>query len=136
MPAVVPICANHPVGLLLGLAESMRVHLDEAARSIGLTPQQAQFLVRLEQPTRMSELAEHKNCDPSSITSLVQRLERDGFVLRETDATDGRARVIKITAAGKRARQKFLDKLGDGSEIIQGLADEQRAGLARLFATT
>jgi hypothetical protein len=39
-----------------------------------------------------------------------------------------------ITAAGKRARQKFLDLLGDGSAVIEALTDDQRAGLARLFA--
>ena len=127
-------CSGHPVGLILGLADSLRVHLDESARAVGLTAQQAELLARIEAPTRMNELADQRVCDPSSITSLVQRLERDGFVTRMVDPTDGRARIIRLTAKGRRARQRFVDMAGDGTDVVRALSDTQRAALAALFS--
>lgn len=126
-------CANHPVGLLLAVAESLQAHLDSTARAVGITHAQARVLMQLDQPTRLGDLASQKDCDPSSITVLVQRLERDGLVQREVDPGDARARRIRITPKGKRLRQKFMDGVGDGRAAVQDLTVEQRTLLAQMI---
>lgn len=110
------------VGLILGLAERLRAHLDLAADAVGLTAQQAELLMRIDAPTRMSDLADQRVCDPSSITGLVQRLERDGFVSRTVDPRDGRVRIVRLTPKGRRARLRFQDSVGDGSAVAHNAA--------------
>lgn len=122
-----------PVGLLLAVAERLQAHLDATARAVGITHAQAKLLMQLDQPMRLGDLASQKDCDPSSITALVQRLERDDLVRRDVDPSDARARRIRITPKGKRLRQKFMDVIGDGSAAVQDLTCEQRIALARLF---
>jgi DNA-binding MarR family transcriptional regulator len=74
----------------------------------------------------MSDLAELQLCDPSSITSVVARLERDGLVRRANDPRDGRVRLVVLTPAGRRKRQKFLDELADLPDPFAMLTADQR----------
>lgn len=72
--------------------------------NLGLTS--ALILSRLAsagQPQRMSDLAAWVEVEPQSITSLVDRLERVGFVQRGKHPTDRRAIVLTITERGREA---------------------------------
>lgn len=82
----------------------------------------------------MGDLAERQTCDPSSVTTMMARLERDGFVRRIPDPLDARARLVQLTPKGKRVREQFLNRVGDGSDLIDELPDDQRSALASLFA--
>jgi len=127
-------CQNTPVASLMHVAALLQSHLDDAAQSVGITPTQARLLMKLDQPRRLSDLAEAQSCDPSSITVLVQRLERDGFVARVVDRTDARARPIKLTPKGRKTRTRFEQLIGDGSSALSDLTDEQRMALSAWFA--
>jgi DNA-binding MarR family transcriptional regulator len=127
-------CQNHPVASLIHVASLLQAHMDDVAHSVGITPTQARLLMRLDEPRRLSDLAEAQSCDPSSITVLVQRLERDGFVTRVIDRTDARARLIKLTPKGRKARTRFEEMIGDGSSALGDLTNEQRMALAAWFA--
>ena len=50
---------------------------------------------------RLSDLAISIGVDASSLTPRAQRLEREGFIVREADPTDGRASLLRMTRAGK-----------------------------------
>ncbi|MDQ1425003.1 MAG: hypothetical protein QOD72_2501 [Acidimicrobiaceae bacterium] len=77
----------------------------------------------------MSDLAEVQLCDPSSITSVVARLERNGLVRRANDPDGGRVRLVVLTAAGRRKRQRFLDELAGLPDPFSVLTAEQRLTL-------
>ncbi len=53
---------------------------------------------------------------------------------RVVDPHDARARRVELTAKGRRRRAQFLAKVGDGSQVINSLPDQDRAELAALFA--
>lgn len=127
-------CETNPLGLLVALASRLQGLFDQAAADVGLTPAQAQALMRIESPVRLNELAQQQACDPSSITTMVQRLERDGLLQRTVDPLDARARLVQLTSRGRKVRQRFLSIVGDGSAVIDALPDEQRAALAGLFS--
>jgi DNA-binding MarR family transcriptional regulator len=127
-------CESNPLALLVALASRLQGLFDQAAADVGLTPAQAQALVRIEAPSRLNELAQQQACDPSTITTMVQRLERDGLLQRTVDPLDARARLVQLTPRGRKVRQRFLSIVGDGSAVIDALPDEQRAALAGLFA--
>jgi DNA-binding MarR family transcriptional regulator len=122
-------CKGSPVQLVLQMADQLRHHLELATRKVGITAPQAKLLVELADPRRMSDLAEHQSCDPSSITSLVDRLERDGFVRRVADPEDGRARLVTITAGGRKVRDRFLAELEGLPDPFATLTAEQRSAL-------
>ena len=48
--------------------------------------------------TRLSVLAERAQIAKQTATALVDRLERAGYVERVPDPTDGRARLVRMTA--------------------------------------
>jgi DNA-binding MarR family transcriptional regulator len=50
---------------------------------------------------RPSELADQMQITRQSINDLLGHLEQGGYITREADATDGRARVIRLTASGR-----------------------------------
>ena len=127
-------CEQNPFGLLVGLAERLRAFLDAAAADEGLTAQQAQVLLQVDGPLQMSELAGRKLCDPSSVTAMVKRLERSGHVQRVVDPTDRRARLVRLTARGRRSRARLQARLAGADRVIAELDDDQRAALAGLFA--
>jgi DNA-binding MarR family transcriptional regulator len=78
--------------------------VSEVAGQSGMTSQQAGLLRSLEQPRSMSALAAERNCDPSNITGLVDRLQRLGLVERRPDPADRRIRLLALTPAGRRMR--------------------------------
>src|SRR5919107_1853678 len=51
-------------------------------------------------PVRLSELADWQEVDRSTMTTQVRRLETQGLVSRVADPDDGRAVLIRATAAG------------------------------------
>src|SRR3954465_8448754 len=57
-------------------------------------------------PRRITELAESEGIAQPTVTTLVGRLERDGFVERRADPGDARAVLAHLTQTG-------LDRLND-----------------------
>lgn len=127
-------CTNNPVALLVALADRLRTFFDECAVQVGLTPAQGHALMAIEGPTRMGDLAAQQTCDPSSVTSMIGRLERDGFVQRVVDPHDARARLVQLSRKGSATRTKLATLLANATSVIDDLPPEQRAALAGLFA--
>jgi DNA-binding MarR family transcriptional regulator len=127
-------CSNNPVALLVGLADRLRMYFDECAVQVGLTPAQGHALMAIEGPTRMGDLAAQQTCDPSSVTSMIGRLERDGFVQRVVDPHDARARLVQLSRKGATTRTRLAGLLAGASSVIDELPVEHRAALATLFA--
>lgn len=96
------------------LFETLLGHLNSCTEAVGLTVPQAKLIGRLGKPQRISDLADMQKCDVSSMTTLLQRLERDGYVERTVDPEDARARLVSLTAQGREVRASFLDMVGSG----------------------
>ncbi|MDF2093593.1 MarR family transcriptional regulator [Knoellia sp. 3-2P3] len=54
--------------------------------------------------TRLSVLADRAQIAKQTATSLVDKLERAGYVERVPDPSDGRARLVRLTARAEAAR--------------------------------
>ncbi|TDD26691.1 MarR family transcriptional regulator [Kribbella turkmenica] len=87
------------------LVQAMHVLQDlyaETSRPLGLTPQQAHLLrVLLAGPLGMTELSRILSIERSSLTSMVDRLERRDLVTRIPHPTDRRACHINLTPVGR-----------------------------------
>lgn len=88
-----------------------RLHADAHA----LTPTDTWLLAHLNKagPLRLSALAQWQDVDPSTMTVQVKRLERAGLVKRETDPSDRRAHLVRLT--------------GEGLEVCAGIKDAATA---------
>jgi DNA-binding MarR family transcriptional regulator len=82
-------------------------------------------------PLRISDLAEREAISQPGMTTLVNRLETAGLAERFADPTDGRASLVRITAAGRRlvADRRAARRDAVLAEI-ERLGTEQRAALA------
>lgn len=93
----------------------------DVARERDLTPQQIQTLCILSAgPVGMGELARALYLEKSSLTGLVDRLERRGLVTRVRDARDRRACLVTLTDAGGALG---CDAHGEVSRRLEALAD-------------
>lgn len=82
--------------------------------------------------TRVTELAAAQRVAQPTMTTLVQRLEGEGWVGRAADPADGRATLVTITKAGVRALAAYRE--GAAKLIAPALAEldaADRAALAR-----
>ncbi len=55
---------------------------------------------------KIAELGRCAGLEPSSMTGVIDRMERDGLVERTSDPDDRRAQIIRLTAEGSRVRGK------------------------------
>lgn len=81
-----------------------------------------------------AELADKAGVTRATMTGLVDTLERDHFVHRESDPEDRRMMRVVLTAKAR----KFLEKILPGhfrtiAEIMQPLSEAERKTLARLL---
>ena len=53
----------------------------------------------------VTELGRRAGLEPSTMTGLIDRMERDGLVIRSADPGDRRAHRIELTAAGRKAKR-------------------------------
>ncbi|WP_432970945.1 MarR family winged helix-turn-helix transcriptional regulator [Dactylosporangium sp. CA-233914] len=75
----------------------------DVARAHGLPPQQLQLLCMLiDGPVGMSELGRLMHLERSTMTGLVDRVEKRGLVARVPDPADRRACVVTLHDDGRR----------------------------------
>jgi DNA-binding MarR family transcriptional regulator len=89
--------------------------------------------------TRITELAERAWLTKATVVHAVDELERLGYVTREPDPTDGRAKLVKSTAraraAERVAREAITDIRAAWAELLgTGEMDTLEALLRRLRA--
>ena len=93
---------------LFAIRAQVHAELKELARSAGLTDTQTDALWRLSRGPEMtaSRLADRLQCDASTATSMIDRLEKRGLVRRVPHPTDRRVKVIQLTAEGCALRDR------------------------------
>ena len=123
---------------LLKAARSIQDRLEVALEAVGLSTAKFQALDALVQAggsLPLSELAGRLKCVRSNITQLADRLESDGLVRREDDASDRRAIRAVVTPLGA---ERQLDGARAISELQNALsmrvAPDDRAVFLRVLA--
>jgi DNA-binding MarR family transcriptional regulator len=113
-------------GLAHEFTRSLDAHVRRVADLLGLTPTQVVALRELAEPITARQLATRMACEPSNVTFVLDRLEREGLARREPHPTDRRAKQIVLTADGKRRRDTVLEHLGTESPLSALSAADQR----------
>jgi len=94
----------------------------KVSEATGLPFSRARALWRLERgPLTLSELAHDMGTDAPAATVLINALEERGLVKREAHPTDGRAKQVSLTAAGRRVLA-----------VVAGITDQPPQAFAEL----
>ena len=82
----------------------------EEMRPLGATLQMWRVLAALRERNgrRMGDLSETTSIEVSTLTRLVDNMEKQGLVVRRRAAEDARAVVLQATPAGRRLTQRIL----------------------------
>ena len=111
--------------LVFSAQHKLRTYLKDrmAEAGVSITPAQSGilFLLKKKDGQTMSELSSQLSLDNSTLTGLVDRLERSGFVKRNAGTADRRASHVFITDRGgeeiERARvviRRVNDRIREG----------------------
>jgi DNA-binding MarR family transcriptional regulator len=119
---------------LMRVQQLVLAELDELLRAHGLTFARYEALVLLTFSRRgslpLGKMGERLQVHPTSVTSIVDRLEAARFVVRRPHPRDGRAVLAEITDAG---REVVEAATADLTAARFGLRALDEADLERLF---
>lgn len=108
----------------------------EKAGALGLVPSHGDLLVALyeREPMTMTELADRIHRDRSTVTTLIGKLKRLGYVEVGKNPEDGRSNCVYLTMKGRALHPVFVAI----SEAIyeqeyQGISEEERKHFAKLL---
>lgn len=124
-------------GILLRRCQQVALAIfTEEAAELGFSPTQYSALtfIRIEPGIHQNVLGERIALDRSSVTKCVEILEGRGFIRREVDRKDKRARLMyitsegeavleQVTAAATRARKRIQSAIGEAgfADFLAGL---------------
>jgi DNA-binding MarR family transcriptional regulator len=119
------------MALLMDFLMQQRKRFQTIAEEMGGPPPQAFMLIRLKdfpEGLPMSAIAEDAGCDPSNVTSWVDKLEDRGLLRREPSLQDRRVKRVVITEKGKQVAARLLEQLLEPQEWLLSLseADQRR----------
>jgi DNA-binding MarR family transcriptional regulator len=119
---------------LLDIAERLRQHWLRRAAAVGLTNAQIRVLLLLEpgEAVPMRRLATRLEYDASNLSTLIDRLEARGAVLRRAEA-DRRVKALVLTDDGERLRSAFWDGLIGDPGPLAPLSEQQLGTLIELL---
>jgi DNA-binding MarR family transcriptional regulator len=79
------------------------------------------FIARQPHPPILADISRFLMQEPQSLTALVQRLERRGWIRREQSPRDRRAVLLELTEAGIQLHQRLV-------RVLEGLLQESPEG--------
>lgn len=102
----------------------------------GLTPQRIRLMLPLKEngPMKMSALRDELGVTATSITALVDALEKDGMVRRRAHKTDRRATMIQLTPKAEKSLEENCSQFKDQvSAIFTGFSPKEQKDLRGLL---
>lgn len=80
-------------------------------RQYGITyPQYLVLMLLWEQDNRIiSEITERLHLETNTVTPLLQRMEKQGLIVRQKSQADSRQRIISLTGDGKRLEEQIKE---------------------------
>ena len=130
--------AMHAVTSLMRVQQLVLGRLDAILKPHGLTFARYEALVLLVFSSRgelpLGKMGERLQVHPTSITSIVQRLEAAGLVTRRPHPDDGRAVLCAITDEGRAVVEAATGDLVAADFALEALSEEQLRELSALLS--
>lgn len=120
------------IGLQIkSLSNMIKKRIDYLSRETGVTGFQGYLLGYLIEESRQRDVFQrdvekHMEISRASVTSVLQLLEKNGFILRESVKDDARLKKIVVTEKGHRTNEQIhimLDQLEES--LGEGISEEE-----------
>jgi DNA-binding MarR family transcriptional regulator len=124
--------------LLMQVAKAHRARMGEGLAGLGLHLGQETVLMQLweEEGLTQSQLVERLGVEPPTVTKMLQRMERAGFVTRREDVRDARVSRVHLTPRGRKLEASVRAVARRAEEqLVKRLSPEERSELRRLLRT-
>ncbi|MBS9475936.1 MarR family winged helix-turn-helix transcriptional regulator [Ancylobacter radicis] len=124
-----------PLGfLLVDAARLYRARMDHAFNEagLGLTAGEARTLIHLNinPGLRQGVLAERMSIEPMTMVGYLDRLEAQGFIAREPDPSDRRAKIVRLTPEASPLLERVMAAASTArEEALTGLDQPARDAL-------
>lgn len=122
---------------ILNAGRSWRATLDRELQTYGLTSATWRplfYLGELGDGARAKDLADALGVEPPSMAAVLDRLERDGFIIRALSAGDRRAKAIHMTDKGRQAFDKTVQIAAQVADYLtKGVSDGELEACALVF---
>jgi DNA-binding MarR family transcriptional regulator len=129
--------AMHAVTSLMRVQQLVIGRLDALLKPHGLTFARYEALVLLVFSSRgalpLGKMGERLQVHPTSVTSIVRRLESAGLVTRRPHPEDGRAVLAEITDAGRAVVERATGDLVTAGFALDGLSEADLRALSELL---
>lgn len=129
-PSIIPSVLDEGLGFniyrvgLLFRRELMRALVDYE-----MTPEQWQVMMTLwhtDKPINQSEIVKMLLKDKHTVSRIIQRLERDGWIKKKSDSADARVTIIQLTVKGEALKAEVPQRLFNHfEEVLKDFDDEE-----------
>ena len=105
-------------------AEMKKVGIEDIPPSYG----DVLFAVKTKSGLGIKEICQVSNKDKSTVSLIVNNLEKTGYLVKEKDIVDGRSVKIRLSKKAEIQGEKMMaisEKLNE--KIYEGLSDEEKA---------
>ena len=111
---------REPIALLTKTAGMFHRYLDKKVSHTGVFPTQHRLLMELDRNPACAqmELAEKFGEPAAAITVSLKKLEKGGYIVRQTDRTDNRVNHVEITEKGKDVVRRSLKIFRETDELF------------------
>jgi DNA-binding MarR family transcriptional regulator len=108
----------------------------ESASELRVSPGDLKALMHLTPGGQQSmrELASAWRCDASTVTWIVDRLEKQGLAERQAHPTDRRVKVVVLSRKGEKLRRALLERLYEPPAALSTLSAADLKALRRVSA--
>lgn len=120
-------------GYLRQIGQRTKFLLDERLLPYDITPQQARLIGFVCSEQKQGKIIYQKDIEEafelkgSSVTSLLQGLQRKGFIMRRSDSSDERRKVVTVLPKGQELVSEFETAFQEMDEkMVQGLTRGQQ----------
>ncbi|MGH3413342.1 MAG: MarR family winged helix-turn-helix transcriptional regulator [Marmoricola sp.] len=127
----------HAVTSLMRVQQILLGRLDALLKPYGLTFARYEALVLLTFSSRgslpLGKMGERLQVHPTSVTSIVDRLEAAGLVVRRPHPEDGRAVLAEITPTGRDLVERATHELVGADFGLESMDDDHLRQLSELL---
>jgi DNA-binding MarR family transcriptional regulator len=104
-------------------ARALARRFDDAMRPLGLTNGQFSLMMSLNrpEPPGMAAVASLLGMDRTTVTAVLKALQRRGLVKVTADPADGRARLMTLTAKGRRLLARAVPVWRNAHTAVEAL---------------
>ena len=117
------------------MAKSVRLMQDDRLNSQNITAKQAMTLGYIVMQNKHGNVVNQKNIEKefhltaSTVTSLIEKLEKAGYITRTVSEDDNRCNVLKPTKEAKKFNEEILNNIEViEAGVLEGISAEEQEG--------